>query len=350
MVVFEGEKKVVACPYNYNALIIRNFDFLFTGECRSPVYLYVILMFTKVKQIKSILGIRNDRFGEFLLNIPAFRALKEVYLESRLTLAVNPAVKELAECVEYADEVVVWGDAFRKGLRKRKFDLCVIFNPTKEAHWMSFWAGIPKRVGYNRKWGILLTHKMPDKKSLGLKHEVEYNLDLVGLVGAKTKDRSISLARLPVYLNPEYAGAVAIHPFTSDSVKRWPFERFIELANKITLEMKAKVVLVGKTEDRGQSPKGTVPEGIIDLINKTSLVELAQILKQCKLLVSCDSGPMHLAAAVGTRVLALFRNDLPGKTAKRWGPWGDRNIVIERSNLLDITVEEIFDKTKGILK
>jgi ADP-heptose:LPS heptosyltransferase len=59
------------------------------------------------------------------------------------------------------------------------------------------------------------------------------------------------------------------------------------------------------------------------------------------LLVSGDSGPVHLAAAVGTPVLALFRNDLPGKTAKRWGPWGEGHTVIEKSSLEDITVNEV---------
>ena len=305
------------------------------------------------KMIKNILAIRNDRFGEFLLNIPAFRALKEAYPDAKLTLAVNPVVKELAECIEYSDEVAVWDDHFKKSLKKRKFDLVVVFNPTKEAHWLSFRAGIPKRVGYNRKWGILLTHKIPDNKNLGLKHEVEYNLDLVGLITGNNREIASScFVSLAVPRNDKYeflAQAIAIHPFTSDPVKQWPVERFIELAKKITLEMKAKVVLVGKTEDRGLLPKGTPPQGVIDLVNQTSLVELTQILKQCRLLISCDSGPMHLAAAVGTPVIALFRNDLAGKTAQRWGPWGQGHTVIEKASLADIRVEEVLEAMKKII-
>lgn len=317
-------------------------------------------------RVKDILVVRNDRFGEFLLNIPAMRAIKEAYPGALLTLAVRPEVKELAECVEYADRIVIWDDNFRKALGKQKFDICVILNPTKEAHWLSFWSGIPNRVGYNRKWGILLTHKMADNKALGLRHEVEYNLDLAGLIGAKTNDKSIILGKLPLDTNPDYLGAIAVHPYTSDSLKQWPVERFVELAKRIaqgwgqspmgTVPFKAKVVFVGKIEDRenrGLSPQlvpegeGTVP-GYIDLINRTSLVELAQILKQCRLLISCDSGPMHLAAAVGTPVLALFRNDLAGKSAKRWGPWGEGHIVIEKASLEDISVEEVLDKLKNI--
>jgi ADP-heptose:LPS heptosyltransferase len=58
---------------------------------------------------------------------------------------------------------------------------------------------------------------------------------------------------------------------------------------------------------------------------------------------------MHLAAAVGTPVLALFRNDLPGKTAKRWGPWGEGHLVIEKPKLDDITVDEVFTQARELL-
>lgn len=302
-------------------------------------------MLNKIR-FKNILVIRNDRFGEFLLNIPALRVLKETFPDSRLTLAVNPSVKDLAECVEYCDEVVLWGDSFKKSLSKRKFDLCVVLNPTKEAHWAAFFAGIPVRVGYHRKWGILLTHKIPDNKNLGLKHEVEYNLDLVGLITGNIKEIASSGLRLPRNDKYEFlTKPVAIHPFTSDPVKQWPIERFYQLAKRISDEFNLKVLIVGKNEgaDRGFDNLGG---NIINLVDQTTLVELAQILKQCRLLISCDSGPMHLAAAVGTPVFALFRNDLVGKTAQRWGPWGEGHMVIEKSNLLDITVDEVFQQVK----
>ena len=302
--------------------------------------------------IKNILVIRNDRFGEFLLNIPAMRALKERYPEARISLAVNPAVCELAEAVECVDEVVVW-DEVKGNLRKYKFDLGVVLNPTKEAHWAVFWAGIPARVGYNRKWGFLLTHKLKDTKHQGGRHEVDCNLELVGLVGAKTLDKTIKI-KVDDKLFREFIGQkiVAIHPFTSDPVKQWPVERFEELAQRIKRELGVKVVFVGRIEDRGQSPLGTVPsrDGVIDMVNKTSLVELAALLKRCALLVSGDSGPVHLAASVGTPVVALFRNDLVGKTARRWGPWGEGHMVIEKGNLLDISVEEVIEAVKLKIK
>ena len=291
--------------------------------------------------IKNVLVIRNDRFGEFLLNIPAMQALKEAYPQAMLSVAVNSSVCELAGVVECVDQVLVW-DEIKNNLRKHKFDLGVVLNPTKEAHQSIFLAGIPVRVGYDRKWGFLLTHKIKDTKHLGNRHEVDCNLELVRLIGAKTFDRALKI-KADDNLFKEFIGqkVVAIHPFTSDPVKQWPVERFKELAQRITQEMKAKVVFVGRVQDRW-----IVPSDTIDLINKTSLVELAVLLKRCSLLISGDSGPMHLAAAVGTPVVALFRNDLPGKTAKRWGPWGDGHTVIEKSSLNNISVEEVLYRVK----
>ncbi len=298
-------------------------------------------MVDKVK-IKNILIIRNDRFGEFLLNIPAMRALKEAYPYARLTLAVDQAVFELAGAVECVDEVLVWEEA-RGSLSKHKFDLCVILNPTKEAHWASFCAGIPVRVGYDRKWGFLLTHKIKDTKDQGSRHEVDCNLELVGLVGAKTDDKTLKI-KVDDNLFRGFIGQgiVVIHPFTSDPVKQWPVERFKELALRIKRELGLNVVMVGLSP--GVLDAG---DGIINLINKTSLLELAALLKHSSLLVSCDSGPVHLASSVGTVVVALFRNDLPGKSSRRWGPWGEGHVVIEKSNLRDISVGEVLALVRG---
>jgi len=321
------------------------------------------------QQIKNILVFRNDRFGEFLLNIPAFNALKENFPNSKLTCVVSPHAYELAEYVKSANEVIKWGTKkhslseiliLSKQLKAKKFDICVIFNPTIESNILAFLAGIPIRIGYDRKWGFLLSHKIKDDKFLGKRHEVEYNLELVGLVGAKTEDKSLSLnidsgiidsvfkeLRLPQ--NEKIL--VALHPWTSDPIKQWPQENFLALAKKITEELRITVLIIGGNDEEQESLKlfKGASDKIINLAGKTSLKQLAAVLKKCKLLISGDSGPVHLACSVGTKVLAIFRNDIPGKTPKRWGPWGKDNFVIEKYNLCDITVNEVFAKAKEAL-
>ena len=242
------------------------------------------------------------------------------------------------------DQVLIW-EQIKRDLRKHIFDLAVVLNPTKEAHQSIFLAGIPARVGYDRKWGFLLTHKLKDTKHQGNRHEVDCNLELTGLLGAGTQNKALAI-KVDTNLYKHFVNQkiVVIHPFTSDSVKQWPIERFMELAQQLRAQLDLKVMLVGLSQEPLE-----INDNIINMVNKTSLPELAALLKRCSLLISGDSGPMHLAASVGIPVVALFRNDLPGKTAKRWGPWGSGHVVIEKSNLNDITVDEVFNKVKEVL-
>lgn len=309
--------------------------------------------------IHNILVVRNDRFGEFLLNIPAFRALKETFTNARIAAVVSPYVKILAEAVPFIDEVIEWNSKECSllakiklicVLRSKKIDIALMFNPSRDFNFITWAAGVPTRAGYDRKLGFLLNRRITDKKYLEEMHEVEYNLALAGLVRAKTDDKSLCLnvARdFPLALAQD--NLIAIHPWTSDAIKQWPYSNFVALAEKLKDELNATVVIVG---DRSQAIKSQelfgAKEGkrLINLTGKTNLLELAALLKKCKLLVSCDSGPVHLAACVNTPVLAIFRNDMPGKGPKRWGPWGKGHVVISKSSLNDITVDEVFNKAK----
>ncbi len=317
------------------------------------------------KSVKNILLVRNDRLGEFILNIPAFRAIKAHFPNSKVIIVVNPYLKELAQCVDCADEVITWENKKHKlseiakfswELKKKKFDICAIFNPSQEFNIISFLAGIPVRVGYNRKLGCLLTHKISDKKHIKDRHEIEYNLELAAVSGASVDNLEFFLP-IEDDLIPDEIKIVsqqpfiALHPWTSDSVKEWPINNFCALAKRITAELNIKVFIIGARAGRQkdiQLPQN-LGQGIVDITDKTSLTQLAAVLKKCRLLISADSGPVHLASAVKAPVLAIFRNDMPGKTPKRWGPWGQGHIVIEKNNLYDITVNEVFDKVKEFL-
>jgi heptosyltransferase-2 len=318
--------------------------------------------------VKNILVVRNDRFGEFLLNIPALRALKETFPKAKISVLVNTAVKELAGCLESIDEIVEWKQGrhsfFQKLkllslIKSNKFDIAVMLNPSQELNIITYLAGIPVRVGYDRKWGFLLTHKIKDLKHLGLQHEVDYNLELVSLIKAKTTDKTLSFKiddgiireTLEEYGLEDCNNCIALHPWTSDPIKRWPASNFQELARRILRESEIKLILVGGGEHLAESQAlfAGLGKNFTDLTGKISLLKLAALLKRCKLLISGDSGPIHLACAVGTPVIAIFRNDIPGKSPKRWGPWGKDNIVIDKPNLQDITIEEVFNELGAVL-
>ncbi len=284
---------------------------------------------------------------------------------------VNPMVKGIVEGSPYIDEILIYDEKAMQGffkslkfvseIRKKKFDLVVILNPKKKFNIITFLAGIPIRLGYNRKWGFLLTHKIEDRKSSGQKHEVEYNLDLVRRIRIDTQDKSLfisvdkedeqfidSLLNGLGIINTDLL--VTLHPWTSDPVKQWPVENFLQLASRLSRELPYKVIIIGGKDQISQSVKFCQENpDIINLTAKLTLGQSAALLKKCRLLISNDSGPVHLACAVGTLVIALFRNDIPAKSAKRWGPWGEGHIVIEKSNLADITVDEVLVKIKEML-
>lgn len=323
----------------------------------------------KPDRIKKILIVRNDRFGEFLLNIPAIRAVKETFKGANVTVAVDDYIKDLCELIPYVDRIIEYGssghtplDHFKMlwQLEREKFDIAIMLNPSKVFNILSFLAGIPIRVGYDRKLSILLTDKIPDKKFLEEKHEVEYNLELVSLIGAKTSDKSLSLKMQDDIIINQFQRLglndkeplIVLHPYSSDQRKVWPTERFEKLAEKLAEFSQFRVVIIGKPQQPAKDKiyLGISNNRILDLSGKTNLKELAGILKKSRLLISVDSGPVHLAACFGTPVLALFRNDLPGKTSRRWGPWGQGHKTIEKNSLISISVDEVFQRAKEMLK
>jgi len=301
--------------------------------------------------MKKIVVFRNDRLGEFLLNIPALRALKETF-NARITLIVNEYLKNLSGCIEYIDDVLCWNNKkhsfadirrFARRLRLEKFDAAVVLNPTKEAHIISYLAKIPVRCGYDRKFGFLLNRKIRDEKFKADMHEVEYNLKLVGLIGAETKDKSLALkipdtAGSKLLPKSEYA---VVHPFTSYSWKQWPLENFYQLIKRI--KDKVEVVLIGGTEEVGRG-KYFDDLGIVNLVGKTNLIQLAAVLKGAGYLISNDSGPVHLGCCVNTPCIVLFNKSRVELSAKRWGPWGENHIVVEKNSLEDISVDEVLEK------
>jgi len=352
-------------------LVFSRFFAIVEKICPRSKLKFLIANFTMQidrKSIVNILVVRNDRFGEFLLNIPALRALKETFVNAKVIAVIDPQVRELTERIPYIDEAIEWDrnkhSLFEKIklinlLSKKHIDAAVMLNPSKDFNILTFFADIPIRVGYDRKWGFLLTHKIKDRKYLGNKHEIEYNLELVGLVGAKTKDRSLFLnvdessdnnLLNNLNLSNEFT-LIVLHPWTSDPIKQWPLENFSALAKKLTESPYLKVVIVGGNDSLNKSIEFCQVFGkkVINLTGKTSLLQLALVLKKSKLLISCDSGPVHLASCVGTPAIALFRNDLPGKTPTRWGPSGKGHFVIEKANLSEITVEEVLNKVKEVL-
>jgi len=126
---------------------------------------------------------------------------------------------------------------------------------------------------------------------------------------------------------------VAVHPGASDPAKRWPETRFAELIRILVDRYDTKVVLIGAPDVRGVSGKieELVEHRIRNLTGQTTAGQLAGLLMQCDLLVSNDSGPVHVAAGVDTPVVSIFTRNQPGINPQRWGPLGEKSRVVSVS-------------------
>ena len=317
-------------------------------------------------KVNSILLVRTDRIGELVLTFPAFAAIRRHFPSAKITVIVNPYSAEAIEGAPFIDSMIKFDSesghtgfhgrlSLFRLIKKSGFDLAVIFNPSKFFNVLTFLAGIPVRVGYDRKAGFLLTHKIRDKKYLCDKHEVEYNFDLIGTIGIRASDKSLYFpldASAEIKVNDILREnsvdgkdfLIAVHPATSNPEKMWPLERFARICDRLSEEFRVKIVLVGGKEERKavSGVKSKMRNPVLDLTGALSVKELGSLLKRCLFLISNDSGPVHISAALGTPAIVLFGEDRPGGSSKRWGPYGEGHLVIGKPKIGDIAVEEAY--------
>lgn len=297
-----------------------------------------------------------------MLTVPALRALKQNYPGAKLDLVVDKNVLPIAERIPFVNRLIVWENRkhrlgeilrFSQELKGGRYDLSVAFNPSQEFNIITLFSGIPLRSGYDRKWGFLLNRKTKDTKEQGLKHEVDYNLELLKTIGIEADTADV---RFPLDIKNEdfpdnrlaESGIsdnnfIAIHPWSSNPEKEIGIDRFRDLCARLPREKAYRLVLIGGREEAVRSGEFCRGLPVIDLTGKTNLLELAGLLKRSRLLVTVDSGPMHLAAALGITVVAIFRRNPPGVSARRWGPAGDKHIIIESDRIEKIEVDEVLN-------
>ncbi|MFB3853309.1 MAG: glycosyltransferase family 9 protein [Vicinamibacterales bacterium] len=251
-----------------------------------------------------------------------------------------------------ARQVITW--------RKRRYDLAINFEPDIRSNFLMAMSGARRLAGFGTAGGgPLLTDVVPyDRTS----HVSTNSIRLVrqattGCAGAFQKERAASQdngatgdrlvppeharRRARALIDAEFALAriqpaaagplVGLHAGGARGIKRWPPDRFAAVAARIARVWRATTVLVGDDEDAGinESLRGTLSPGVpvVDLTSKADIVTLAAILERLSLLLAVDSGPMHLADAVGTPLVAVFGPSDP----KRWGPSGPLSRAVQAS-------------------
>ncbi len=373
----------------------------FAHECIKTITPYDVMLAARLllegdagtvgeDRYKRILVARTDRIGDVLLSTPVIKALRDHYPSSYIAMMVSSYTKDLLVGNPYLDEVVVFDKGrrhagmwqavvFSRRLRKMDFDVVVILHPTVRVHLLCFLAGIKERIGYDRKAPYFLTTVIPHTKQEGIKHEMEYNFDLLKPLGITevTRDMYVPISDASERFVDQVLKAegltpqdriVAVNPAASDASRRWPIEKFAEAIDRLSAIHRVKVAIIGDSIHR--SIVGDVVKaaktGPLDFCGKFNLIQLASFLKRCALVISNDSGPVHLSAAVKTPVISLFGRNQPGLSPTRWRPLGESNVFLHKKTncapclahecvnqfkcLEAISVEEVLAHAATLLK
>ena len=300
-----------------------------------------------------ILIARTDRIGDVLLSTPVIRALRDHYPASFIAMMVAPNTSQIVEGNPYLDEVIVFDKdktngliatlSFARRLKREKFDAVVVLHPTLRVHLIMFLAGIRERIGYARKAPYFLTTAVPHYKQEGRKHEVEYNFDLLRSLGISGVNKKLYMPirsaseRFVEKMLVEAGLAkddilIAVNPSASCISKIWPLEKFAKVIDRLQSIPKLKVLISADSAHAHLSEEllSLTKSMPLDFSGRFDLSCLASLFKRVKLVISNDSGPVHLAVAVGTPVISIFGRNQPGLGPKRWGPLGERDIVLHK--------------------
>lgn len=303
---------------------------------------------------KKILIVRMDRIGDVVLSTAAIKAVRDANPASHIACIVRPYARDIVDGNPCINEVITYDKKgsekgllgnirFISDLSRKKFNLAIILHPKNSSHLFTFLAGIPERAGYNKKLGILLTKKIPHTKQFGLKHEIDYMLDFLRYLGIESKDRSLymplnraSEKKISDIFSKngisEKDTVISINPGASCASKRWSAERFAKVAGKLADKYGAKIVVIAAPEDKvfGDKVAALVKNKVLNLSGRTSIADLASALKRSRLFISNDSGPVHIACALGTPVISIFGRSDRGLSPVRWGPTGKRDIALHK--------------------
>jgi len=295
---------------------------------------------------KKILAIKLWALGESVLILPALKALHasgyKIYV---LATKHNMAVFEGHNFIE--DVIVLKLNPIKimktmKNIRKSQMNICIDFEPyTKFSAVLSYLSGAKKRIGFNNRPKLYTKAIAPNEDM----HAVRNFVNLANAL--KKSDCPKEL--IPLNFSKEDMheaekmlkengiasdNLVGIHAGSAGSSlsRRWPDDRFAELCDKLIKKYNVKIVLVGSKGEKKINERiikmANHKDCIFDFSGKLMLKELFALMKKLKLFIANDSGPMHIAAAMGVPTIGLFGPNLP----ERYGPFGKRNIGIYKGN------------------
>lgn len=303
-----------------------------------------------------ILVMRYRFIGDTILTVPFLRNLRGAFPGAVIDLMIAPYSSDVLAGIPYVDDLIVYdpptihGDSrgehrtlrsklrFVAGLRKRRYDKVYVLKRSFSSAAIALLSGARERIGFDtERRGFLLTRRVPYRHD---RHEVLNFLEVLRADGVEVADDHLEAwltEEEKAFADDFLARAgfrgdgplVGMQPFTANPPRAWHGDNFVETANALSRDRGARILVFGGPRDRDQADamSGRIAPPPILAVGTTTLRETMALLSRCALLVCNDSGIMHLAAALGTPLIALFGPQSPVK----FGPWGRNCEVIYRN-------------------
>ena len=337
---------------------------------------------------EKILIVRTDRIGDVVLSLPMAELVKKKYPDCKVAYFIRNYTSSLIDGNPFVDEVIIAEESegkilFVKNLRKiksKKFDSCVVVNPTLNISLMMFLAGIKSRIGTGYRWySVFFNQKVYEHRKYAEKHELEYNINLLSKVDIDKKDFS---TEIKFYLKVDDKSSesissilsdrgfksgnkiVIIHPGSGGSSVDLPKEKLIEITRMLDELKNVTIVITGSKNELELCREFEVSETVINLSGQLDLSLLKALINKANIFISNSTGPMHIAGALGVYVIGFFPKIL-SCSQKRWGPYTEKKTIFlptidcsncnrEQCEKLDcmnsIDIGRVFDETKTVLK
>jgi len=333
-------------------------------------------------QLKKILLRAPNWVGDSAVATPAMRAIRAKFPDAEITVMVRPSVSGVFASAGFVDRV--WTEPRPSGLRewfriardvrRHQFDMAVLFPNSFESAAMVFLGGVRQRIGYSMdSRGWMLTHRIQGEKRKV--HHVNYYLELAKAVSAdvsnpsmemtaRSEDRANARKLLAAAGIPANARFMVLSPGAAfGAAKRWGDQQFAAAADTLAEEYKLAVVIIGSEGERSisDSIRHFMKATPVILNGKTSLETLIGLIAESSLMLGNDSGPVHLASALGIPAVAVF-----GATdyivAAPYGPLGRavhvpvecspcwlRECPIDHRCMTGISVQSVAEATRRAL-
>lgn len=343
--------------------------------------------------IRKILVRGTNWLGDAVMTIPALLRLRTSFPDAHITLLAPPRAAEVFSGFAQVNEVLVYrrkeegARAFlsaMRHLRREQFDVAILFQNAFEAALLAFLGHAKIRIGYDTQGrGALLTHKLRRGDEHRNRHQTNDYLDLVAkaehicwgqeLTGERTITPLLAAnaqqlqAAAKFLLPPQPSKLIALNVGATNSrAKCWPEDRFAALADRLVTELNARIVLIGAGSERDNAARVIAQmqqsQAARNLAGETSIAELIGLLARCDLLVTNDTGPAHVGAALSIPTLTIFGPTNEFETA----PLGLRSALlradgiecarcmhrecpIDHRCMTRISVEEVCSKASSLL-